>query len=193
MEWWRQPDWWIAGLTAAIAALTFGLVRKTHNLVVEARESSSRQLRAYLNVFECFAEWEDDGELLVRQVRITIEFRNTGQTPANKVRCWANAASVVSGFERFDGPAGDPRESKGVSAPGQTGRMIFKTQFTSQTEDEVAVWRAGERTLVVYGKLIYFDAFDVERTTHFRYYMPPEGVGASHGSFMSSADGNDAT
>lgn len=142
---------------------------------------------------ECFAEWEDDGELLVRQIRITIEFRNTGQTPANKVRCWAIAASLLAGSERFDGPVGDPHESKGVSAPGQKGRMVFKKQFTSQTEDEVAVWRAGKRTLVVYGKLIYIDAFDVERTTHFRYYMPPEGVGASRGSFMSSAEGNDAT
>jgi hypothetical protein len=195
-----HTDRWMVGLTAFVAIFT-GLLavataflwKATRDLVREAKDSSEKGLRAYLNIFECYAEWESEKGLMLRLILVTVQFRNSGQTPARKVRCWANVTSAPVGLDKFEGPSGDPRESKGVVAPRQRGHITIRQQFTSSTEDEVDVWKRGAKTLFVYGKLIYIDAFQVEQTTHFRFMLPPEGVDRGRGHFIATAEGNDIT
>ena len=194
-----HTDRWIVRLTGIIAVFTVVLAvatgflwKATRDLVREAEDSSAKGLRAYLNVFECYAQWEAERCLLLRNVFFTVQFKNTGQTPARKVACWANISNGA-GPPKFDGPAGEPREHMGVSAPNQTGTMHFKQQFDTSNIDQVEAWERGEETLYVYGKVVYCDAFEQERTTVFRYVMPPNGVNEKRGYFQHAGEGNDWT
>ena len=187
-----DPNWYVVGLTAVIAFYTWRMVVKTHDLVKGSEKSSSMQLRAYLNVVECYAEWEQERNLAVRVVVFTVQFRNTGQTPARDVTCWANINNAA-GTPKFEGPADDLGDHMGVSGPGQTGTLRFQHQFETPNADQIEMWTSGRMTLYVYGKIVYNDAFAKQRTTHFRYLMPQDGVNDKVGRFKHAGAGNDWT
>lgn len=198
-EWGNRSEISLAILTAILCLVTMILAfytallwRSTKRIAGEAKTSAEEQLRAYLNVFECYAEWERERRLALRIVVFTVQFRNTGQTPARKVNCWANISNEA-GPPKFSGPADEPREHMGVSAPKQTGTIQFKHQFDTSNVDQVEAWARGERTLYIYGKLVYCDAFGPERTTIFRYVLPPDGVDEKRGRFKHAGGGNDWT
>jgi hypothetical protein len=60
-------------------------------------------------------------------------------------------------------------------------------------EDEIKAWESGEKSLFVWGRINYEDAFGKPRFTAFRYVMPKEGTGPEGGKFRTCREGNEAT
>lgn len=159
-----------------------------------ADESSRRQLRAYILPYFASAKWEDEKGVLLRSVRITVKCKNTGQTPGLKVRSCIWGESKTIGDTDFPDRADDPVQPKSVHAPGQKTQFIFWYQSPiASTEDILDVWRRGDETLFVWGRIDYEDVFGDKWHSTFRLMIPSEGVGDASGSFISCAEGNEAT
>lgn len=84
-------------------------------------------------------------------------------------------------------------DQTGVQAPGQTNQFRFSIQPEASGFDETQVWKRGERTIFVYGRIDYTDVFGEPRHTEFRMMIPTDGVHADGGSFRECREGNSAT
>ncbi len=160
--------------------------------VVIAEDAAKKQLRAYVNLFEVSAKWDADENLAARPVQITIGTRNSGQTPAHNVRSWVTADCFASPPDHFARPEFVTPGSLGVQGAGQKNHFTIDRKALLG-EGEMSIWARGEEELYVWGEITYLDAFEVERKTSFRLFMPQHGVGADGGKFTSCSEGNEAT
>lgn len=193
---------WVAIWTAvlALSAISTGIIsyfqwRELHNTedtlrnaLMVIRESSERQLRAYLGVTS----------VSFSEVGVTLVTENSGQTPAQQVKLFSSFQAVATGselsvdFDYPDKPSCAPTIKSAVTmfprTPLATGNILHCS------EDKLAMIRAakGELNLFLYGRVEYKDIFEKQRCTEFCFQLSPNGghpMCASHNRITCSDKG----
>ena len=194
-------DRWLTGSTVALAVFTFLLFiytaclwRSTSKLVRKTDENSQIQLRAYVNIASVNAQWlEEPDNVTIKMIKVTLDFANTGQTPAYNVTAWMIARSAPPDTQQFE-PNGVGRsiDSVGVLGHGQFNHVTVEKQV-EVAEGVLNSWKNGTESLFVFGLINYTDVFNAPHVTEFRLMMPCEGVGVGIGKFRVCREGNKST
>jgi hypothetical protein len=157
-----------------------------------ANQSAEKQLRAYINIIDAAASWkEEPPDVTMKIVRVQVNFRNSGSTPAHNVTSWMVARNMWVSAPDFT--AEIETTSMGVQGPGGIDHLECLHQAEDVNRGVVAGWKSGSKSLFVFGEIRYTDAFGNPRLTSFRLVMPPEGVGITEGKFQPCREGNTAT
>jgi hypothetical protein len=178
----KRPEWWLVfvGLGAFIAAIL---------TLVHMRESSERQLRAYVvaelgnivNVANPLpvggnpAPQTDARVIYPNGPVARIQIKNTGQTPAFEVRHWGDICireyPLVSELP--------PKPPGLIPVASNLGQGIISTKrFTRHsllTPQQTTDLMKGIIAIYVYGEISYTDAFGIERHTQYRLMHHPFG------------------
>jgi hypothetical protein len=189
-------------LLVLVAALQFGALivqaywlRRTVKVSEAAAIAATRsadavvsQLRAYVVVSS--AKIHNFG--FVDPPKAQIVIKNSGQTPAFDAVSWAGVA--IGEFPlnfKLESPGKDFKQSRSTLGPGiESGHWITAARALNQIEFEKI--NAGSAAIYVHGSIVYKDAFNIERFTHFRL-MYGGGAGASPmGAMVFCEEGNDA-
>lgn len=165
------------GLVAIVLSLAFtgwaafAATRAAHAAeasVQVARETSQRQLRAYIDVDQAEITSRDEFGQLAAGVRL----KNSGQTPAYDVECW-----YVIGWRPYPFLPGsfDPRrdregESKATIGGGGGGTTLLLETVKVPPLSTDTDYLAGKLAIVVYGEVSYRDTFGNKQSTGFRMY-----------------------
>ena len=159
-----------------------------------AGDTAKRQLRAYL--FVEAVEFRRSGNAAY----FTIGFKNSGQTPAYKMRVFGHIGIFDWPLPDPFNPIDDAQTDISIESVGpQSSRT--KTEELTLTDAEFAEFQNGTKTGVVWGKAIYRDAFRKTRHTHYRWFIGGPvrtrfaGASAPGGNVDSMAahtQGNDA-
>lgn len=165
--WWA----WMSGVLGAlslagvVAALGVGL----HSNWI-ARDTSKRQLRAYLTVAKAEIEGFGEGGVLV----YTLRAENSGQTPAHGVT-WTNWIKMIELPEKEDDfiePPGDTPQSNSVVG---SGKPLLCTAIWAKldvgTYDKLM---RKEKAVFLFGHIVYQDVFGDKRETQYRFRLDPE-------------------
>ena len=166
--------------------LTRESVRAANRTADEAKLSSERQLRAYIEVNDVkFIEGTSD-----RPPHVRMRVKNAGQTPAKKLKmiwsCELNPAN--QSVFKLDGQL----EEFGTLGPGQDRSPYGEPRFTDWPEYKKLI-APNKFGAFVYGKIIYQDVFGTERETNFRFFWPLSVIDHGTGDFSICQDGNDTT
>ena len=166
----------------AIIFLTAVIASATLLLFCDSKDSSERQLRAYI--------WAKPKKKKVDIVagispKVTFIVRNDGQTPGYNVRHFIDMKilpfNIKEGTLRDHDLSG--AGSKFVLNPTGTSELGINPRII--TAQEIADMASGKSVMFIWGKIIYRDAFDEIRTTRFRMF--------SNGTSLSWHDeGNEA-
>jgi hypothetical protein len=143
-------------------------------------------LRAYVSLADDDHEVQFTGEVGA-EFRITLAFKNSGQTPAYKFKWRGN---VTLGHFPLVHPLVITADEVGAVTIGP-GTKSYAT-FTGEAFDErnIARFRSGD-VLYVHGVYEYFDAFEQRRTGKFRLiYFGPSS--RRRGQLASDNEGNEA-
>jgi hypothetical protein len=155
----------IAAFTVILGFATAALYLATRDLVRGAELTAKRQLRAYVVVHVRDFDWprSEDGAVL-----ITLELKNTGQTPAHDLRSITRTNIFDYPFRpEFDfslktgeGP------SVGLIGPGQCTGIESMSDALTKDDWIILKWDKTKR-LCTYGTVTYRDVFDDPQWTHF--------------------------
>lgn len=170
--------------TAAAAIAAFIAARAANRAVKVTVDTAERQLRAYLLPEKVSFIDPDDTRLAVQ-----VAFKNTGQTPAAKVRhtTHCGVGTMDTAEERFELNE-IPDRSAGSVGPGQVISSLFRQPDGNDFVLHSAAIFDDKAVFYVWGKVIYTDAFDQEQVTCFRFRYSP-----IQDSFVVCHRGNDAT
>jgi hypothetical protein len=165
----RSWEWLDAEKTIAIFTVILGIATgflwwATRNLVRDARESSRRQLRAYIsaNPLEIASAEQEE-----RFVQITFGLKNHGQTPAHEMH-------YIFGFDVFANPLPEgftyPQPTIPIHAESALfpqGDMVVWFNFNRliSTDEFSLVERDGLR-LHIWGSVFYRTAFEEQGQCH---------------------------
>lgn len=151
-------------------ALTYSANRSALAAIRVTEDIGKRQLRAYVTV------GIDRGVLLGaerRQLRIHIQFKNAGQTPAKSVR-----SVTASGVMPYRPPLGcitsvpDLREGEGSHSTMATGDTLTVNKVVDMPHrkdlDEMV---ARNHMIHVWGSVFYDDIFDAPWRTNFFFWI----------------------
>ncbi|MGD0735575.1 MAG: hypothetical protein ABR976_10530 [Terracidiphilus sp.] len=190
------PKWyasfkWTDWLPIIIASLALGAVCYQALL---SRDIARRQLRAYVCLSGASIMFNDTGT-----PEIQVEMKNGGLTPAYDMRFWIGLAIGEHPLKRRLGqpPAGF---QMGVSVMPPTGTETMIAQWQRNIPTHIlAELGTPQRTLYVYGRAEYRDAFSARRFTEFRLiFGGPESMrvqdkdGSIGGGLKPDTDGNRA-
>ncbi len=176
----------IAIFTVILGFATLFLWWATRNLVVDAKKTAERQLRAYIwarphtKRISNLSELSKDG--------VTFIVINNGQTPAYNV-------SHVIGIGVFDRPLkhGFPSEpgfgkrgSRFVLNPGMTSELGAALPIEISEEEKTSIIVDKSSAIYIWGEIRYDDAFERHQVTKFRMFS--DGIGLHW-----CEEGNEAT
>jgi hypothetical protein len=195
-NWLANNDHWLVfgTLILAVAAIAQVLV---------SLRTTRRQLRAYVlldggNVYDAsgigivppvpiHSQWVDF-------VKVTLNLKNSGQTPAKDVVHWAQIAIGDATTEYLMVPPARLDEIQAsVVGPGQsTTKSIIWLPFplVDPARQDITAHQKG---IYVYGKVVYRDIFNRQRTTTYRVRYSGEWPPVPAGTFMFCLKGNDFT
>ena len=185
-------EWLIAVATMVFAGVTWGLVhytkklwRSTSEVVLETRQSSERQLRAYV-----FAGHDSPMFLTKgRALSVEIAIKNFGQTPANEVMTYAFIGVLPYPLTAPIDPPDYTNASKSPMAPSQVIKQ-FPTLPAPLDNPQLNAILARQAAVYVWGAIVYADIFNIPRRTRFCLYSTGEDIG--NGELAYYPDGNDA-
>lgn len=175
----------LAGITLALAVFTALLWCATRKLVIDAKETSKRQLRAYLSVDA--AELRDLAIDLKPEGQIRI--KNTGATPAYDVTTLIMLTAVKDPFEL----AGHLKRAVpvGPSQIGPGGALSPTSVIDmAMTQTLLDALTTKSHTLYLHGRIDYTDVFRRPHWTTFRCAQDPDRIGTARLRICS--EGNDA-
>jgi hypothetical protein len=169
---------------------------QTERIIGQMRESTKRQLRAYLGVSECGLKLENRA---IPEGQVNI--KNFGQTPAYNVRQWIGIAVFphplpVKLPERPDGLP----SSVSVVPPSGDHINVVPVKSAIPADLQFLLYTP-EHTVYVFGRVMYEDIFGGEWTTDYRFFCGgPEGLrtkkdsrGVLLGLMQPDSEGNTAT
>jgi hypothetical protein len=172
--WWRNPPDRFAALVAIFTGLLFaataGLWIATKDLVQDARETSARQLRAYVGI-------STTAPIQMSREKITITVDNFGQTPAKNLKIFSSWEFIPYGkdlppdFKFPDKPScrsPDGQEMKPGSGPVWPKNPMPSSHLHCPDElDNLIKAERKELNGFFYGYIQYTDVFDQRRITTF--------------------------
>lgn len=146
-----------------------------------ARETSVRQLRAYLEVSEAELQGDRNGGV------VKILFKNSGQTPAYRIR---TRAQVMIGppntMDAWEFPEPESAPTQGVMGAGGIS-TLFQPIAAEQLNGNIAALQNGEVTVGIAIELRYADTFGIERRLTARRQLVPT-LHATHLAATSRGD-----
>lgn len=162
----------LVGVTAVLAWFTYHLWKATGALVADTAENAQRQLRAYLSIHG--GEIVDQAEHTVYELKPVV--RNAGQTPAYDVYYFARARALRRTFPPdFDFRIDDSHHKGTIGALASQDERIIHVLADDALPpfewDGDAPGLGKTLYLCVYGTVFYRDAFGVDRTTEFSYWI----------------------
>jgi len=147
--------------TIILAVFTYLLWRSNRKLIIDTKDTSKRELRAYLD--------PADGRLYKLSdnvLRAEISIKNSGKTPARKVRY------------SFTGDLRTPNDSNqnfiipDLSARNQTiapnSYWMVGHEFLNMTQEDMEDVYADRKLVYIWGQAEYFDIFGEQQTFTFR-------------------------
>lgn len=155
-------------------------LNQTRQAISNDREIGHAQIRAYVSVFDFETIVTDDPRPVIKT---TIVFKNTGQTPAKKLRVNADWAAGETPFdetlhphrvEKFDG-RGAVSSGATFFANLNTEKGNFRRALGGGDIEKVI---SGEWKFWVFGVIEYVDVFNEPRKTRFRYEIMIHGTQA---------------
>jgi hypothetical protein len=180
---------WLTVFTGILAVSTFGLWLATRDLVRDAKETSRKELRAYLKLTTT-----DPCEVMsgLDQTTVQLTLENAGKTPARRV-------IVQATMEMFEFPLKshlpperlDENSAVTVCHPSQ--RIVYDAVLhrgLTAVEQAQITTPNSSRRLYVYGRVDYIDVFDRPQWTTVRYIS---AVANGQTIFTSGGEGNDAS
>lgn len=175
--WFSALSGWAAAVAAAATiTILYKQARSGDDALNHARETAERQLRAYVSINRM--------ELEMPGATGVLRFKNSGQTPAYKVRM---------GFQRIAAPPAQivftesPELRTGFDlGPGET--QTVRVGFEGVTPLLPAL-QTGQHVAFINGIVIYDDVFGNEHKTHLRLNAP-QAVWATGGTLEAAHDGN---
>jgi len=182
-----NSTFWLAVITGILAIFTGALWLATRKLVIDAKDTSKRQLRAYVNVLQGKVFYPHDPAR--RTFRIDI--KNFGQTPAHTLSVVHKC--VIREFPLDKSKPLEVTESEhgyfSVLAP----TCIYRQDIAAPVNAEWAETKLmkGTAAIYCYGEIKYRDAFNNDQTTKFRYMCRGEGL--ANGDVSPCEEGNYAT
>ena len=182
--WWAAFAGWFGGLSFLGLIATLLLTNQSNRI---ARETSKRQLRAYVS----FQSGAISNVVAGKKVSMTFEFINAGQTP-----CYITAAATGIAFENLpvnQTPDLAPETRKSLSSEGPGASFSHTIQTARElTAAEFASFQAGTHAFVGSCEVRYADVFDEgHRTLVSVYRTASSSVIANQITVL--AIGNDAT
>lgn len=153
-----------------------------------ARQSSERQLRAYLSVTGV----EFGGARSPGRLRATVNFLNTGQTPAKDVRVHLNI--YVLKWDEYRSTVLPDTSSTGIksSAVVGSGGMQSISNDVGLVEGVDLKQALNELCLIASGFIRYQDIFGVEHETTYKIFKDNVTRRLGHDT-VAAPDGNDVT
>lgn len=175
-------------VTGALAVFTLMLWIATYCLFREGKHTARRQLRAYVMIDKCLVRGtKTQGGLHEDWINLTL--KNFGQTPAKNISYWIEMAAKSAKAPTRLIRQNSTKDAKiEAIAPGSE----FITKCEIPLLDGGNDIRGGVNALYVFGAITYFDVFDDERTTEFRFSRSGEGW-TSDGEMETCQGGNKIT
>jgi hypothetical protein len=199
-HWYATSEWWLV-VVAAITALFIGRQaseaakatkaaidaaadanrnaessrKQTDDLLKLTRETAIQDQRAYVCLTTAKIMFKD-----LKMPEIHIHMKNCGKTPAYDVRWWNATGIFKHPLDDVVLPSPSPnlRFGQAVIAPG-TEPHIMIAGPRQPIEDQIVqmVLHGDPRaTLYQYGRVVYKDAFGIERHTSYRLIHGGDGV-----------------
>jgi hypothetical protein len=188
----------VSGFVAVFVLLTFRQTKRTadaaRDAVGVASDSAEKQLRAYINVVSAAAVWNKDEppDCTVLPVRVQVNFKNSGNTPAHDVSSWMIVRNMWVNEPEFTHAI--ETTSRGVQGPGGIDHLEDLHPAEDFNNGVVEGWKKGLKCLFAFGEIRYVDAFGKPRFTRFRLVMPRAGMSDDgEGKFQYCREGNEAT
>jgi hypothetical protein len=145
-----------------------------------------RQLRAYLVAISPTITYDDRSH----EYRLTVQFKNTGQTPAYQVRVLSDVAVTNPHGADFALSRGQ-WSNYGVVGPHQTATeaaVIASQFFNAEYEMRYALNELG---IFAFGRVEYVDAFNQRRVTKYRYRARTSAIGHVEEDMVMCNEGNE--
>ena len=151
---------WLTFFTAILGIATVWLAIYTTHLALGAKDTATRQLRAYICDVSGMAVLESG------MIKVVIDLKNSGQTPAYDVEVYCDPPVITQQNAR-------PFDQACKFAPVKTiigaGSEFQLTRFVTQiTADDLYSIKNGICALFVWGRVNYTDAFKKRRHFVFR-------------------------
>jgi hypothetical protein len=157
----------IIGADNRIAAAMEGAVGQAQKSLDAAIEQNHLDQRAWVGV-DSISGIPEGGKPWL----LSIEFRNTGKTPARKVSNSVGTQELTVGKKPDYGLAfkAQTRASSGLIVPGGTeiSNMYGNRPISSE---EIAKYKLGITRMYIFGESRYMDIFDRTHTTKFCFYL----------------------
>jgi hypothetical protein len=156
---------WLVVFTGGLGGCTIMLWLAGERQLRHAETTAKRQLRSYV-----MSEGTDvKGGLTAAEPEFVVTIKNSGQTPAYKVKSWvclviSHDLSVPQTFKR---PDGFP-QAVSVVAPGGDFRLSARSP-RAFTHTELDGLTKGTVAIYVFGEVAYNDVFGEGHTTQYRY------------------------
>jgi hypothetical protein len=171
----------LAAVTLILGAATAFLYLATRALVRGADDTAQRQLRAYISIIIAEATFFEDRPFTVR-----IVFKNSGKTPAYRVR--QRTVPFIGPFPLATFPKvvvgklfGNDMGPDGAITIGPASIEI------PLTKEEIAEFIAGSLAVYAVGELQFVDAFKEARFVRFRLVFRNRGECLMSGSVLPLA------
>jgi hypothetical protein len=190
---WWGPEWFLVWVTIGLVTITGTLAiytgllwRSTRDLVADAKDTSQRQLRAYVHPDTITLY---DGSTLnpprmnkANFPGVVFVWRNTGETPAKDIVVWSKVAVfAVRNEGKVKAPSSLQKEYPNTLGRGITGNrsLWYRRALAPQQAADIGAGRLG---VYFYGRIEYRDIFAKNRWTNFKFVytgsiFPPVGTG----------------
>jgi len=161
-------------ITLLLAIYTYGLFATTADIATDAKDSSERQLRAYLVIDAArvhSGEFYGTRQPLAagRIPQVLLKVRNTGQTPATHVRHSLKIQFLPRPLDESSLRA--PKTPKQGFTLGAGRRWNFRGNGAALRSAQISELEGETSALFVYGEVRYRDVFKEERWTRFRMFV----------------------
>ncbi len=182
--WYLTPEWDLVAITLILALLSY-------YTAFIMRDTARRQLRAYVWIEPKAREKTTPFLTDIGTDEFEIYIKNGGITPAYRVRFWHKTDGVGKG-DVYDFP---PESFEDKAIVGSVADIFMnnpikiKTRARKLPVEHVRGMRDGSVVFYYWGELRYFDAFEKERRTKWRYELSS----AHSGEWRMCQEGNEST
>jgi hypothetical protein len=175
-EWWQSSGWWIVAAIALVALVGAVLAmyaarlwKSSAALLQETKDSTRKELRAYVALDEIFFTEAGDAAAGLHKLRI----RNYGQTPASRMSIWCERASHLpqDGVNPY------------YDAPVVDGQLLHPVQAYTVALAAAPLYRIGKPGFFTYGRIIYHDIYEQWWVTRFCFRYEGDGSFVPNGDY----------